>query len=264
MKHVNGKMEVKLLDYTKQADRMLVFSKRTRHMDSAASWEQLESDLGTESFQKELAYALGSIGGPLEFVDYTFLLCGVTRALTHQLVRHRVGVSFAQQSMRLTDASEFGYMVPTAIENDIDQEYEYEDCMREINDRYKNLLELGAEPQNARGVLPTNILTNILMKINLRAFAEMLNVRLCIRAQGEFQEVAKIMQQLVIGVHPWSAPLLGPNCVVHNKCKFPLFKACPISNAHPELRGFSSEKKQAVRSVFEKVSGFDPQPKAHK
>lgn len=263
MYHEGGKLEVELIGCTNEAAAMLVFSKNTRHLSSKSSWFDVLS-MPREDFDRELDYALGSIGSALEFVDYTFLISGVTRAFTHQLVRHRVGVSFAQQSMRLTEAGKFGYMIPDKIKDDIDICYEYSAGMDDIQLRYNNMKELGGRTQDIRGILPTNILTNILMKINLRALAELLNVRLCIRAQGEFQEVAKLLQARVVAIHPWAAKMLGPSCVVHGSCKYKLFKECPISKAHPELLGISAEKKSSVVKSFERVSGFDPQPKTNK
>jgi thymidylate synthase (FAD) len=262
MEYINGKLEVELINYTREADKLLVFSKNTRHLNGKASWDEL-SEMSTVDFDEQLNYALGSIGSALEFVDYTFLLSGVTRAMTHQLVRHRVGVSFAQQSMRLTKAGVFGYMIPDEINKDRSAKTTYINAMCKIQESYDDLMEDGGRTQDIRGILPTNILTNILMKINLRALAELLNVRLCIRAQGEFQEVAKLLQAKVVKVHPWAAKILGVNCLIHGRCKYPLFRECPISKANPELLGLSAEKSESIRKCFEKVSGFDPQPKTN-
>lgn len=262
MEHVNGKMEVKLLDYTKDADRMLVFSKQTRHMKDAAAFDKVMA-MSQEEIDGNLKYVFSTIGSSLEFVDYYFLIVGVTRAFTHQLVRHRVGVAFAQQAQRVATQEHFGYMVPTDIASDVDKTYEFQECMREIDNRYRNLLELGSKAQDARGVLPTNILTNILVKINLRALMDMLHVRLCIRAQGEFQEVAREMQRLVAEVHPWTAPHLGPNCLAVGVCKFPAYDSCPISQAFPFLRGLTESCKSEIRKLWEDCKGYDPQPAVH-
>jgi flavin-dependent thymidylate synthase len=263
MEHINGKLEIQLLAYTQNADRMLVFSKRTRHMSGVTSWEELNK-MDSNQFAAELDYALNSISSALEFVDYTFLIYGVTRGFTHQLVRHRVGVSFAQQSMRLATQEDFGYMIPDDIQKDSAMLENYIDCMEIINKNYSNMLGNGANPQDARGVLPTNILTNILMKINLRALVELLGVRLCIRTQGEFQEVAKRLQSEVVRVHPWSDRLFGPACLINGVCKYRNYEGCPISRKFPQLLGLSKIDKTEISKLFGKVSGFDPQPKAQK
>lgn len=279
MEHVNGEMNVNLLDHTKDAARVLVFSKRTRHSVNAASYEEA-MNMSEDELKNELKYVFSTIGSSWEFVDYTFLITGVTRAFTHQLVRHRVGVAFAQQAMRVGEQLDFGYMVPTDFCFDFDSENaksnenpedrrkqllygSYVNCMDSIQSHYVELIENNARPQDARGVLPTNILTNILFKVNLRALADIMNVRLCLRAQGEFQEVARKMQQLVLGVHPWAAQILGPNCLVHSVCKFPRYTECPISQKHPQLRGLPEDTKNAIRSDWEGLVGYDPQPVAN-
>jgi thymidylate synthase ThyX len=66
------------------------------------------------------------------------------------------------------------------------------------------------------------------MKINLRALSEMLAIRLCVKAQGEFQEVARSLRQTAIMVHPWAEPILQVRCVLSGSCAFPSYENCPI------------------------------------
>jgi len=262
VKHINGKFEVQLLDYTRNADRMLVFSKRTRHMKDAAAFQEV-MDMDAEELLGNLKYVFSTIGSSLEFVTYTFLIVGVTRAFTHQLVRHRVGVAFAQQAQRVATQEHFGYMVPNSIAGDSHRSEVYQSIMKGIDTGYLELLEMDTPAQDARGVLPTNVLTNILVKINLRALMDMLHVRLCIRAQGEFQDVAREMRKLVARVHPWAAGHLGPNCLAVGVCKFPAYDSCPISQAYPQLRGLTTECKLGIRKLWETCHGYDPQPTVH-
>jgi thymidylate synthase (FAD) len=252
-------MEVKLIRHTPNAKRLLVFSKRTRHMVDAASWGVVEA-MSEEQIDGELDYVFNTISSSWEFVDYTFLITGVTRAFTHQLVRHRVGVAFAQQAQRVAKMENFEYLTTGSCNKGYLKDI-YATIMKSIQDGYAILLGSGARTQDARGVLPTNILTNILFKVNLRALSDMFLVRLCIRAQGEFQLVAREMQKRVLEVHPWTSPILGPNCLRYGVCKFPRFKDCPIKNKFSDiLSGLSDKERQGIREEWEKVAGWDPQP----
>jgi thymidylate synthase ThyX len=135
--------------------------------------------------------------------------------------------------------------------------------MENIDWHYQEMLRRGAKPQDARGILPTNVMTNILFKVNLRALADLLTVRLCIRAQGEFQNVARDMAEIVTEVHPWAYPVLGPECLVHGVCKFPSYNSCPISQEYPRLRGLTDDERNGIRDTWIKAKGYDPQPGVH-
>lgn len=251
-------MNVKLIQYTANARELLIFSKRTRHMTSEANFADVMDMPEAEKVQ-EMQYVFSTIGSSWEFISYVFFITNVTRAFTHQLVRHRVGVAFAQQAQRVGTQEDFTYMIPPDIV-DIGATQPYHNTMLGIQDGYKELLERGTRPQDARGVLPTNIHTNILMKVNLRALSDILTVRLCLRAQGEFQNVARKIQRLVIAIHPWTSKVLAPNCLRHGVCKFPRYKDCPISQQFPELLGLTWAKAQEIRVRWEGVAGYDPQP----
>ena len=172
-------MDVKLVNYTSDALELLIFSKQTRLLTESAELDDIKK-LSEKEKLKELQYIKGTINSSWEFVDYVFLIIGVSRAFTHQLVRHRVGVSFAQEAQRVIDASEFEYLAANTCK-DLE---EYHKGMEAIRDNYKACLGKGANIQDARGLLPTNILTNILFKVNLRALSTIMNIRLCYKAQG--------------------------------------------------------------------------------
>ena len=220
-------MKVELVNYTKDAAELMIYSKKVRLSREPISFEEVYN-MDPEQKKKELSYIFGSIGSTLEFVDYTFLLGGVSRAFTHQLVRHRVGTSFAQQSLRTVDAGNFDYLITGNIKHDLELREEYDDAMFNIKQAYKFLVGNGALPQDARGLLPTNILTNILFKVNLRSLSNIINVRLCFKTQGEFQDVAKRMREQVLIVHPWAEPALKVHCAQYGTCLFPGYKECPV------------------------------------
>jgi flavin-dependent thymidylate synthase len=216
-------MKVTLLNYTKDAKDLLLITKNTRLSASIEeslvemkSWDEEKKDA-------ELDYMLKTIQSSWEFVDYTFLIEGVSRAFTHQLVRTRTA-SFAQQSQRTVDMEDFEYVTPKNLKG---CSY-YEQAMRSINEDYFYLKELGFPPQDARGILPTNICTSIIGKFNLRTMSDMAKKRLCPRTQGEYQDVFKEMRNKVIEVHQWAEKFIRVYCAAVGVCQFPNFLECPI------------------------------------
>jgi flavin-dependent thymidylate synthase len=221
-------MNVTLLSYTPDALTLLLATKQTRLsmspklLDEVRAWPDRKK-------QEELDYMRGTIQSSWEFVDYTFLIDGVTRAFTHQLVRTRAG-SYAQQSQRTVDMSGFDY-VETGVLNECGQEekrWTYQAAMDDINEAYNKLIDMGVPPQDARGILPTNICTNIVSKFSLRTLADMAKVRLCTRTQGEYQDVFRAMRAEVIKVHPWAEPFIRVACAATGVCCFPNNTECPI------------------------------------
>lgn len=195
-------MKVTLISYTQDAIELLIFTKNTRltmtpdRLDAIKMWSQ-------EQKWNELEYMANTIPSSWEFVDYTFMIEGVTRAFTHQLVRTRTA-SFAQQTMRVLDVSKGkGWDYATGPSIKTENKILYDLIMATIDDGYKSLIKDGAAIEDARGILPTNILTNIVMKINMRNFVELIYKRSGPRVQGEYRDVLAAMQTAVKKVHPW-------------------------------------------------------------
>ena len=216
-------MKVELLSHTPDALNLLLRTKNTRlaYDDDPAGWTN-------EQKAEHLEYMLGTIKSSWEFVDYTFRISGVSRAFTHQLVRTRTG-SYAQESQRTVIASS-GYLIPQGMHERPHLGDEYCDSAAASFQTYEWLIEEGAEVQDARGVLPTATLTNIVAKFDLRSLHETAKVRLCTRTQGEYQEVFRAMRERVLEVHPWAEPMLQVHCVSTGTCAFPRYgqKECPF------------------------------------
>jgi flavin-dependent thymidylate synthase len=185
----------------------LIFTKNTRLLNVEDAYDEIK-DWPEDKKQEELDYMLQTIKSSWEFIDYVFEIRDVTRAFTHQFVRTRTG-SYAQQSQRTVDMEGFGYYTPPRIsENEIAKAI-YDECMQKINEYYQDLREI-VPAEDARGVLPTNIHTNIVAKFNLRTLHETAKSRLSPRAQGEYQQVFKLMVDEIVKVHPWAEPFLTP------------------------------------------------------
>jgi flavin-dependent thymidylate synthase len=206
-------MKIDLIDYTGagnpdplHAARVLVFTKNTRLSMDSARWSAMQV-MSQGVLMDELAYMANTIPSSWEFVHYTFAVQGVTRACTHQMVRTRTA-SFAQQSMRVTDMSGFQYLTPQWMGGNAEEIYC--DAMENINTSYKEMRSMGVAEEDARGVLPTNILTNIVCCYNLRAMSDLVKSREGGRTQSEYREAVRLMGDAILRVHPWASLFLYP------------------------------------------------------
>lgn len=217
-------MKVSLINYTgigtqdpaRFAANQLIFTKSTR-LEMRPS---LMTDIEAMDYKKvliELEYMANTIPSSWEFVDYTWLVEDVTRAYTHQQVRTRQA-SYAQQTMRVLNVEGWKYATgPTIPQKDTPGDLNYDEQQRQklyhfemekIAEVYKELIAHGASIEDARGILPTNILTNIVVKMNMRNFVEMIRKRSSSRTQGEYRSVIDTMQAETKRVHPWISMFL--------------------------------------------------------
>ena len=199
-------MKVTLLNFTPNARQILVYTKNTRLSVSANMLDKVHS-MSDEEIQRELDYMVNTIKSSWEFVDATFCIEGVSRGFTHQFVRNRLG-SYAQQTMRILDMGDFDYITGPSIENNPRLKSLYDTMMANINEYYKRLISAGAKIEDARGILPTNISTNIIAKFNLRALSQMMMSRASNRTQDEYRQVLDAMYAAVVEAEPWCASFL--------------------------------------------------------
>lgn len=202
-------MQATLFEYTgkgtadpaRAAANALVFTKSTRLNMTPDLYAQVEA-MSDEAIKAELEYMANTIPSSWEFCHYSFIITGVSRGFTHQFVRTRTG-AYAQQTMRILDVSDFEYITgPT-----IDSQHKlgiYDGAMEAVRKAYEHLIGLGTKIEDARGVLPTNISTNICADFNLRTLSELFRKRASSRTQGEYRDVLDQMKAAVIAVHPWT------------------------------------------------------------
>ena len=138
---------------------------------------------------------------PLEHCNFTFAIEGVSRALSHQLVRHRLA-SFSQQSQRYVDGEYFDYVTPESIDNNEEAKFYYGVCRNFIAETYRRLTALGIPKEDARYILPNATTTNIIMTMNVRELIHFLQERLCIHAQSEIRELAEEIRKQVNVILP--------------------------------------------------------------
>jgi len=176
-----------------------------------------------------LLKALGHIS-PIEHASFTFYIEGVSRAMTHQLVRHRIA-SYSQRSQRYVGHGDFDYVVPPQLEGKtvsvdgevVDAVAYFEETMSLIADRYRKLNEaLGRNGEksneDARYVLPNACETKIGVTMNARQLLHFFEERLCRRAQWEIRSVADEMLCLAKRELPSVFLHAGPKCVRAGRC----------------------------------------------
>jgi thymidylate synthase (FAD) len=149
----------------------------------------------------------------LEHAVFSFGVDGISRAASHQLVRHRIA-SYSQQSQRYVAAREdFEHVVPPAVASRPRLARVYGRLMRECGRRYRELLAAGVPAEDARFVLPNAAATRLIVTMNARELRHFFTMRCCLRAQWEIRELAERM----LGIARSAAPVLfegcGPACV---------------------------------------------------
>ena len=151
-------------------------------------------------------------GSVLEHANYTILVEGVSRSLTHELVRHRAGFAYSQLSQRYVDESQAHFVVPPAIVGDEALEKEWRAQIEEAQKSYVHLVEHLMERygwvadkvhrrkmarEAARGVLPNSTETKIVVTANARAWRTMLELRSSEGAELEIRRCAVAMLKLL-------------------------------------------------------------------
>lgn len=223
-------MKVKVLPiYQLDVDRILWTAARTCYSNKSPvelyanslskSKEELE-----EVILKTLDYGHLSI---VEHCNFNILIEGVSRALTHQLVRHR-HCTFSQQSQRYckTDKEGFDYVVPDNIANIPFLKNNFEAAMYSLSELYNILIENGIQPEDARSVLPNACCTNIVLTCNLRELIHICNERLCTCAQTEIRILFNEIAKQVISFIPWTFKYLQPKCERLNYCPESKNRSC--------------------------------------
>lgn len=203
-------MQVELIDYTGmgRADQrwhaadVMIFTKQTRLNLSAGLMGQIKA-WGITKKEEELAYMAKTIKSSWEFIDVTFLLTGVSRAVAQQITRTRTA-SYAMQSMRVTNASELAVVEGKKLTEE--QRQAYRTAVDSSKQSYKELVEMGVALEDARGVLPLNTECNLIAKYNFRSCTDLIKARKSMRAQGEYGEIVRQMEQQILSVWPWAIP----------------------------------------------------------
>lgn len=148
----------------------------------------------------------------IEHIQVSFAISNVSRACTHQFVRHR-HVSFSQKSQRyVKEKGQFDYIIPPTILKNPEMKEKFENFMGEISKIYLEFTEAGIPAEDARFVLPNAAASSMVVSLNLRELIHIANIRLCTRAQYEIRDVVKKMCDELTKQEPWLKKYLVPKC----------------------------------------------------
>jgi len=210
-------IQVKLLDHSHDPTRSLYVAFRTAYSSLTPMQivERIEGERITREQMQEFIERRLETGhsSPLEQVWFEFGISGVSRAFSHQFVRHRIGISFEQQSQRYVafKKGEFPYTVPETVRRAGFAE-DMERLLEDVGRLYEKMLEHDVPAEDARFVLPSAANTNFKVTINFQELLHIADLRLCTRAQWEFRKVASLMRAEIHGVFPELARYLQPKC----------------------------------------------------
>ncbi|MDO4535536.1 MAG: FAD-dependent thymidylate synthase [Clostridium perfringens] len=220
-------LKVKLIQYTPEPEKTIAASAKLCY--SPVGVDEIMSNLTEENTEKFLNMLM-SYGhhSTIEHVSFTFAVEGVSRSLTHQLVRHRLA-SYSQQSQRYVKLDQFEYIIPPAIENNEKCKQIYIQSMERsqrdyddiANELIKDYIEKGLDKkvaekkaiEDARYVFPNACATKIMVTMNARTLINFFNHRCCDRAQWEIRELANEMLKQVKVIAPTLFKYAGPSCV---------------------------------------------------
>lgn len=207
-------MKVTLLTHTPDPEKIVAAAARLCYSNKEVS--EIMDNFTDEKIEKFINKLI-SLGheSPLEHVSFTFGVEGISRACSHQLVRHRIA-SYSQKSQRYVKEYDFEYVIPPKIENSI-YKPEYEYMMYTINEFYKDLIAMGLEPEDARMVLPNACCTSIIVTMNVRTLLNFFKHRDCNRAQWEIRELSREMMKICKEIAPRLFSKAGASCR-HGKC----------------------------------------------
>ncbi len=218
---------VELISHTPAPEELIASAARLCYASDAADARRQDPEQ-SERFVAMLR-RMGHLS-PLEHASFSFLIEGVSRAMTHQLVRHRLA-SYSQRSQRYVAHRDFDYVMPPQLEGktvevdgqDVPAERYFRETMELIAQRYAALnAALGdageTSNQDARYVLPNACETKIFVTMNARELLHFFAERLCLRAQWEIRGVAERMLALAKDACPAVFGQTGPKCIACGHC----------------------------------------------
>src|SRR6202163_544803 len=262
MNNNRAEMQVKLIDYASSPLEKLYAAFRTCYSADTPIeiWQKIEAEkISHEQIRAFIGERLKTgHASPLEQIVFWFAIAGLSPSLSHQFVRHRIGISFEQQSQRYVKFKQdkLAFVLPDSWSR-AGLEDEFSDLVAKTSELYARALKAGIPAEDARFVLPNAAPTNFHVMVN---FAEMLHIcdlRLCLRAQWEIRRMVAMMRAEIRRALPEIAVFLQPKCGENRMgyCDESLdeYQKCPLSKARPHKSSlfelyekFGSRKAQAL------------------
>jgi thymidylate synthase (FAD) len=204
-------MNVKLLEHTPDPERTIAAAGRLCYAPVGA--DELFDEMSDAEIKKLLTFLIkaGHMSA-IEHAVFTFAIDGISRACSHQLVRHRVA-SYNQQSQRYVTYDSLNFITPPTIAGKPDATAAFDKGNKAALALYKELLDAGVPAEDARYVLPNAAETKIVVTMNARELLHFFTLRCCNRAQWEIRDLGKAMLDIVSEKAPTIFAAAGPACV---------------------------------------------------
>ncbi len=204
-------MNVKLLEYTPDPERTIAAAGRLCYAPVGA--DELFDEMSDAEIKKLLIFLIkaGHMSA-VEHAVFTFAIDGISRACSHQLVRHRVA-SYNQQSQRYVTFDSLEFITPPTIEATEGAAEAFANGNSAALVLYKELLDAGVPAEDARYVLPNAAETKIVVTMNARELLHFFTLRCCNRAQWEIRDLGLAMLNIVKDKAPTVFAAAGPACV---------------------------------------------------
>lgn len=238
-------IEVTLLDHTHDPLKTLYTAFRVCY--SALTPAQIEARIEDERIPREqmqefIDLRLGTgHASPLQQIWFEFGISGVSRAFSHQFVRHHMGISFEQQSQRYVTYKDGTY--PFTIPDSVQRAGKTDAFQRAIDaagEVYLELVESGVPAEDARFLLPNATNTNFKVTVNYLELLHIADLRLCTRAQWEFRKVVAMMRAEIKRAFPELARYIQPKCGEYRLgyCDedYEAWEECPLGAKRPHKR----------------------------
>lgn len=213
-------MDVILLSCTPNPEKIVAIAARLCYSNKSPL------DLYTDLTDKEIEKLINIVTSnghlsTLEHATFTFGVSDISRACTHQLVRHRMA-SYNQQSQRYVDLSkDQNTILPKSILSSEEAKSEYLNITKIAHEGYSKLVKMGIPKEDARYLLPNSYPSNIIVTMNARELMHFFEVRCCNRSQWEIRDLAWKMLKICKSVAPRLFKYSGPKC---------MFDKCPEGN----------------------------------
>jgi len=207
-------VNIVIVKHTPDPDRIVALAARRCYSSLPAS--AIEEKL----IDREIERLLGLLRSrnhlsPYEHACFTFSVDGVSRALSHQLVRHRIA-SYSQESQRYVDylkLEELPLVIPPKIRESSDAAKIFNEATNKVLEAYKKLIASGIPPEDARYVFPNAVETKLIFTLNARSLFNFFEQRCCLKAQWEIRNLAELMLKQCRKAAPRIFRNAGPPCM---------------------------------------------------
>lgn len=210
-------LDCKLINHSFNPENIVAMSAKLCYSDKTIN--QLLNEMPEVNSTKNFIKKLKEMGhlSPFEHITFTFAIEGISRTLSHQLVRHRIA-SYSQQSQRYVSEHDFEYILPPSIAENDEAKAKFENLMHTIRQTYDELVAMDVPKEDARYVLANATETKVLATFNARSLLNFFSLRCCNRAQWEIRQMAYLMLAEVKKVAPLLFKNAGATCVRTGRC----------------------------------------------